>query len=72
MRYLRPEIGESLAIFHNSNKKLYVLCTNYFTFCIIKGIKVKEFWRIIKKLLAFDTDVLVQIMKNMVWNFSFE
>ena len=43
MRQLLPETGESLAIFQNTNKNLYVLCTNYFTYCIIKGIKVKNF-----------------------------
>ena len=42
MRQLRPEKGESLAIFQNNNEKLYVLCTNLFTYCIIKGIKVKK------------------------------
>ena len=64
MRQLRPETGESLAVFQNTNKNLYVLCTNYFTYCIIKGVKVKKFRRWIKKVSAFDTDLLVWIMKK--------
>ena len=58
-RELRPETGEYLAIVQNTNKKLYVLCTNYFTYCIKEGIKVKKFWRRIKKVSAFDTYFLV-------------
>ena len=59
MRQLHPETGKSLAIFQITNKKLYVLYTNFFTYCIIKGIKVKKFWRRIKKVLAFDTEFLL-------------
>ena len=45
MRQLQPEVGESLENFQNANKKLFVLCTNLFTNCIIKGIKVKKLSR---------------------------
>ena len=58
MRPLRPGTGESLAIFQNTNEKLFVLCTNLFAYCIIKGIKVKKFWRLIEKVLAYETDFL--------------
>ena len=64
MRQLCTEIGESLAIFQNTNRRLYVLCTIFFTCFIIKGIKVKKFWWYIKKVSAFDTDFLVWIMKK--------
>ena len=60
-----PETGESLAIFQNTNKKLYVLCTNYFTYYIIKGIKVKKVWRWIKKVSAFDTVSKIIITQNI-------
>ena len=53
-----------LQFFQNTNKNLYVLCTNYFTNCIIKGIKIKKFWRWIKKLSALDADFLVWIVKK--------
>ena len=58
MRQLWPGTGESLAIFQNTNKKLFVWCTNLFIYCIIKGIKVQKFWRRIKKVLAYETDFL--------------
>ena len=69
MRQLRPETGESLAISQNTNKTLFGLCTNLFTYFIIKGIKVKNVWRWIKKVLAFDTDFFVWIIEKTVWNF---
>ena len=70
MRQVRPERGESLAIFQNTNKNLYVLYANYFTYCVIKGIKIKKFWRWIKKVSAFDTDFFVWIMKKTEYKFS--
>ena len=50
--------------FSNTNKKLYILYTNLFNYCIIKGIKVNKSWRWIKKVSAFDTDFLVWIMEK--------
>ena len=38
MRQVWPETGGSLEIFQNTKKKLYVLCTNLFIYCIIKGV----------------------------------
>ena len=65
------EQGNPLKFFQNTNKKLYVFCTNLFTYCIIKGIKVKKFWRWIKNVSAFDTDFLVWIMKKTACDFFF-
>ena len=67
MRQLRPETGESLAIFQNTDKKLFVLCTNLFTYCIIKGIKVRKFWRWIEKVLAFETYFLSWFMQENMY-----
>ena len=39
MRQLGPETGESLANFQNTDKNLFVLCTNFFTYCVKEGIK---------------------------------
>ena len=64
--------GNPLQFFQNTNKKLYVLCIIIITYCILKGNKVKNFWRWIKKVLAFDTDFLVWIMKKTFWKFSFD
>ena len=72
MRQLRPETGESLTIFQNTNKRLYVLCTNFFTYCIIKGIKVKKFSRWIEKVWAYETDFLAWIRKKNGWKIYFD
>ena len=50
---------------------LYDLCTNYFTYCIIKGIKVKNFWGWIKKCRPLIQIFLHESGKKTLWGVYF-
>ena len=53
--------GNPLQSFQNTNKKLYVLCTNYFNFCIINCIKGQHSLIHLQRLLT-----LIQFMIQKV------
>ena len=70
---LRSEIGDSLANFQNTNKMLFVLFTNLFTYCIIKGITGKKFWRWIEKnVVLWGIFSCMNMYINVPWQFKIE
>ena len=55
MRKIQPEIGESLAIFQNTNTIVFVTLFLYSLTCCIKDvIKGKIFWRLNEKVTAHE------------------
>ena len=65
MRQLRTKAGGSLCNFFKTLIKRHMFCVLiFFTYCIIKGIKVKKFWRLIEKVLAYETYFLAWMMKK--------
>ena len=64
--------GNSLHFFPNTDKKLYVLCSNLLTYCIIKGIQVKKFGDNFKKCPPLIHIFSDESWKKTVLKFSFD
>ena len=63
--------GNPLQFFQNDNKSLFVFCTNPFTYCIIKSIKVNKFWRWIEECRPTRHIFLHELWKKTFWKISF-
>ena len=56
MRQLRPETGESLALFQNTDPIVFVLFISYiFDLLYQRGYQRQYFWTLHLKVLAFGT-----------------